>query len=167
MASLKEKLQQDLTAALKAHEDLKRVVLGSLLSSIHNKEIEKRTAKARETPSASSSELEKASELTDEEILKTIQSEIKKRRESIELYEKGARHELAQKEKDEMKVLLGYVPEQMNEDELRKIVKKVIAETGAKELKDMGKVIAGVMAKIKGRAEGGEVSKIVKQELSG
>lgn len=163
--SLKSKIQEDLTAALKAHEDLKRVVLGSLFSSIHNKEIEKRTAEAKKMPNASSEELEKASELTEEEILKTIQSEIKKRKEAIGLYENGGRHELAQKEKDEMQILSQYAPEQMNEDELRKIVKETIQGTGAKEVKDMGKVIAGVMAKIKGRAEGGEVSKIAKEEL--
>ena len=109
MTSLKQKIQEDLTAALKAHEDLKRLVLGSLMSSIHNKEIEKRTAKAKEMPSASSEELEEASRLTDEEITKVIEKEIKKRKDAIELYEKGHRPELAQKEKEEMNILLLYV----------------------------------------------------------
>ncbi|MBI2003408.1 MAG: GatB/YqeY domain-containing protein [Parcubacteria group bacterium] len=163
--ALKEKLQNDLNSALKAREDLKRLVLGSLLSAIHNKEIEKRTVKARETPTASAEELEKASGLSDEEILKALQSEIKKRKEAIELYQKGGREELAQKEKDEINILIQYAPEQMSEDELRKIVKEAIAETGAKEIKDMGKVIAAVMAKVKGAADGSEVSKIVKEEL--
>ena len=108
---LKEKLQQDLNSALKNHEDLKRVVLGSLLSAVHNKEIEKRTVKAREAPSSSTEELEKASELTDEEITKAIKSEIKKRKQAIELYEKGGRQELAQKEKSEIEILLWYAPE--------------------------------------------------------
>ena len=107
--SLKQKIQEDLIAALKAHEDLKRLVLSSVMSSIHNKEIEKRTAKAREMPSASSEELEKASRLADEEITKIIEKEIKKRKDAIELYEKGNRPELAQKEKEEMNILFLYV----------------------------------------------------------
>ena len=155
--NLKQKLQQDLNSALKAHEDLKRVVLSSLLSAIHNKEIEKRTAQ----------KVAQVVELTDEEILKVIQSEIKKRKEAVELYEKGSRQELAQKEKDEMNILLQYVPAQMDQEELRKIVKETIQETGAKEIKDMGKVISGVMTKVKGAASGSEVSRIVKEELVG
>ena len=98
---LKQKLQEDLNSALKARENLKRVVLGSLLSAIHNKEIEKRTIQ----------KLQEATELTDEEIIKVIQSEIKKRRQAIELYQKGNREELAQKEKNEIDILLKYAPE--------------------------------------------------------
>lgn len=153
---LKQKLREDLNSALKNHEDLKRVVLSSLLSAIHNKEIEKRTAQ----------KIAEAVELTDEEIIKVIQSEIKKRKEAVELFEKGGRNELAQKEKDEMNILLQYVPAQMNEEKLRKIIKETIEETGAKEMKDMGKVIAGVMVKVKGAADGSEVSKVVKEELT-
>lgn len=162
---LKEKLRQELNSTLKNREDVKRLVLSTLLSALHNKEIEKRTIEARKTPTASAEELEKASELTEEEILKTIQSEIKKRKEAIELYQKGGREELAQKEKDEMNILIQYAPEQISEDELRKIVKETVAEIGAKEMKDMGKVIAAVMIKVKGRAEGGVISKIAKEEL--
>ena len=97
--SLKEKIKEDLNSALKNHEDLKRVVLGSLLSAIHNKEIEKRTAE----------KVSEAVELTEEEILKVIQSEIKKRKQAIELYEKGNRPELTKKEKEEMDILLKYI----------------------------------------------------------
>mgnify|MGYP001604001229 CR=1 FL=1 len=154
---LKEKLQQDLNAALKNREDLKRLVLSTLLSAIHNKEIEKRTVQ----------KIAEVVELTDEEIIKVIQSEIKKRKEAVELYEKGSRLELAKKEKDEMNILLQYVGPQMGQEELRKIIKETIQETGAKEIKDMGKVIAGVMAKAKGKADGKEVSRIVKEELVG
>lgn len=112
----KQKLQQDLNSALKNREDLKRVVLGTLLSAIHNKEIEKRTTEARKKPEMSPQELEKSGELTDEEIIKVIQAEIKKRKEAIEIYQKGGREELAQKEKDEINILLQYVPQQMSED---------------------------------------------------
>lgn len=154
--ALKQKLQEDLNSALKNREDLKRVVLGSLLSAIHNKEIEKRTAQ----------KVVEAVELTDEEIIKVIQSEIKKRKEAAELFEKGKRSELAQKEKDEMNILLQYVPVQMDQEELKKIIKEIIQETGAKEIKDMGKIINVVMAKVKGAADGSKVSKIVKEELT-
>ena len=106
---LKKKIQEDLIAALKAREELKRLVLGSVISSIHNKEIEKRTAKAREMPSASNEDLEKASRLTDEEITKVIEKEIKKRRDAVEMYEKGNRPELAQKEKNEIDILTFYL----------------------------------------------------------
>lgn len=109
--SFKSKIQQDLNSALKNREDLKRLVLGSLLAAIHNKEIEKRTAEARKQPQLSIEELEKASELSDEEIIKTVQSEVKKRKQAIELYEKGGREELAQKEKNEIDILLQYAPE--------------------------------------------------------
>lgn len=108
---LKQKLQEDLNSALKNREGIKRLVLSSLNSSVHNKEIEKRTAKAKEMPSASAEELEKASELTDEEIIKIIKSEIKKRNQAIELYQKGNREELARKEKNEIDILLEYAPE--------------------------------------------------------
>lgn len=105
---LKQKLQEDLNSALKNREDLKRLVLSSLLSAIHNKEIEKRTTEAKKVPTASVEELAKASELTDEETEKVIQSEIKKRKEAVELYKKGGREELAQKERDEMNILLKF-----------------------------------------------------------
>ncbi|MEK7659572.1 MAG: GatB/YqeY domain-containing protein [Patescibacteria group bacterium] len=108
---LKEKLREGLNSALKNHEDLKRVVLGSLLSAVHNKEIEKRTAEAKVRPELSIEELGKASEITDEEMTKIIKSEIKKRKQAIELYEKGGRYELAQKEKNEIEILLQYAPE--------------------------------------------------------
>jgi len=108
---IKKKLQQDLNSALKNREDLKRVVLGSLLAAVHNKEIEKRTAEAKNQPQLLIEELQKVSELTDEEIIKVIKSEIKKRKQAIELYEKGGRQDLAQKEKNEMEILLWYAPE--------------------------------------------------------
>lgn len=97
--------------ALKNREGLKRLVLSSLIAAVHNKEIEKRTIAAREAPSSSAEELQKASELTEEEVTKVIKSEIKKRRQAIELYEKGNRPELAQKEKNEIDILLQYAPE--------------------------------------------------------
>src|SRR3989344_4078215 len=144
---LKEKLQNDMKEAMKAGDALRRMALSLVLSAVKNKEIEKR------------------SKLTDEEIIDAISSEVKKRKESIESYEKGGREELAQKERDELNVLMEYMPEQMSEDEIRTEAKKAIAETGAKEIKEMGKVLGVLMPNLKGRADGQTVSRIVKEEL--
>lgn len=82
------------------------------------------------------------------------------------LYEQGKRPELAEREKKEIEVLKKYLPKQLSSEELKKIVKESIEKTGAKEMKDMGKVMADINPKIRGRADGGDVSKIVKELLS-
>lgn len=145
---LKEKLQQDIKDALKSGDSKKRMVLGMVLSAIKNKEIEKR------------------SELSDDDVVAVISSEIKKRKDSVEQFEKGGRPELAEGEKQEVEMLMAYMPEQMSEADVRNEVKKVISETGAKDMKEMGKVIGAVMAKVKGKADGQLVSRMVKEELS-
>lgn len=154
--SLKEKIQQELTEAIKKREELKASVLRLLTAAILNKEKEKRY-KLKE---------EKDTPLTDEEVVEVITSEVKKRKEAILEYEKGQRQELADKEKKEAEILQAYLPEQLSEDEIKKIVKEAINQTSAKDLKDMGRVMAALMPRIKGRAEGGTVSNIVKELLS-
>src|SRR3989344_2732951 len=150
---LKEKLQSDQKDALRAGDAKKRMTLGMVLNSIKNRELDKRAKTGQVV------------ELSDEEVLEAVASEVKKRKESIESFKSAGREELAQSEKEELEMLMGYMPEQMLEDAIREEVKKTIAETGAKDIKDMGKVIGAVMAKVKGKAEGGLVSKIVKEEL--
>ncbi len=145
---LKEKLQQEMKDALKSGNSQKRTLLGMVLSAVKNKEIEKR------------------SELADEDVIAVISSEIKKRKDAIEQYEKGGRPELAEGEKKEAEMLMAYMPEQMTEEDVRTEVKKTIAETGAKDAKDVGKAIGAVMAKVKGKADGQMVSRLVKEELS-
>jgi uncharacterized protein YqeY len=110
--------------------------------------------------------LEKQRQLVEEEVLEVISSEIKKRKEAILLFEKGERQELAEKEKREIGILQNYLPEQLPEEELRKLVKEAIEKTGAKEMKDMGKIMAELMPKVKGKADGSLVSKIVKELLT-
>ena len=154
--SLKEKIQKELTEAIKKREELKASVLRLLTAAILNKEKEKRY-KLKE---------EKDTPLTDEEVVEVITSEVKKRKEAILEYEKGQRQELADKEKKEAEILQAYLPEQLSEDEIKKIVKEAINQTSAKDLKDMGRVMAALMPRIKGRAEGGTVSNIVKELLS-
>ena len=160
---LKEKLQQDVKDALKAGNAQKRMTLGMVLSAIKSKELEKRSKLSKtETDTI---KLESQSKLNDEEIVDVLSSEIKKRKEAIDQYKKGGREELAQKERDELNILMEYMPEQMSEDEIRAEVKKAISQTGAKDIKEMGKVVGAIMAKVKGRADGQTVSQIVKEEL--
>ncbi len=145
---LKEKLQQEMKYALKGGDSQKRTLLGMVLSAVKNKEIEKR------------------SELGDDDVIAVIASEIKKRKDSVEQFEKGGRPELAEGEKQEAEMLMAYMPEQMSEEAVRNEVKKTIAETGIKDIKEMGKLIGAVMAKVKGKADGQVVSRFVKEELS-
>ena len=145
---LKEKLQQEMKDALKSGNSQKRTLLGMVLSAVKNKEIEKR------------------SELNDDDVVAVIASEIKKRKDATEQYEKGGRPELAEGERKEAEMLMIYMPEQMSEDDVRAEVKKTISEIGAKDMKEMGKVIGAVMVKVKGKADGQMVSRMVKEELS-
>ncbi|MDO8495941.1 MAG: GatB/YqeY domain-containing protein [bacterium] len=143
---LKEKLQTDVKDALKAGNAEKRMVLGMVLAAIKNKEIEKRD------------------ELNDDDMIAVIASEIKKRKDSVEQFEKGGRPELAAQESHEIEILMVYMPEQMSEDSIREIVAQTIKEMGLPA--QAGKVIGAVMAKVKGKADGTLVSKIVKELLS-
>ncbi len=103
---------------------------------------------------------------TDEDIIQMAGKEIKQRKDSIEQFEKGGRTELAEKEKLEMAVLEKYLPAQLSEEEVRAIVKEVIAATGATGKSDLGKVMGALMPRTKGKADGGMVNKIVQELLS-
>ena len=145
---LRDKLTQDVKNALKAGDKQRRLVLGMVIAAAKNKEIEKR------------------SELSDEEIIAVISFEIKKRKDAVEQYGKGGRPELAEQEKQEINILMEYLPEQMPEDEIRTEAKKTISDTGAQGIKEMGKVLGALMPKLKSRADGQTVSRIVKEELA-
>ena len=110
--------------------------------------------------------LEKKS-LSDDDILKIIQNHIKKHNDSIEQFKKGNRDDLVQKEEKELEILKTYVPEQMSDGELEKLIKSTIEELGLTTKKEMGKVIKTVLEKAKGRVDGKRVSAIVSQILSG
>ena len=103
--------------------------------------------------------------VADEEVVEVIATEVKKRREAAADYEKGNRKELADKEKKEIEILQQYLPEQMTEEELKKLAQQAIDKVGAKEPKDMGKVMAELMGQVKGKADGSLVSKVVKELL--
>jgi uncharacterized protein YqeY len=105
-------------------------------------------------------------ELSEEEALKVLQREAKQRRDSATQYEEAGRPELAAKETAELKVIAGYLPEAMSEAELAAVVDVVIAEQGATDMKQMGAVIGAVMARVGAQAEGGAVSKLVREKLA-
>jgi uncharacterized protein YqeY len=136
-----------------------------LLAAISNREIDKRTRIWKEKPELSTEELKKESQLTDEEVFEAISSEIKKRKEAVDLYEKGNRQELAEEEKKEIEILQSYLPRQMSEEEVKNIAGEVIKELGVKEMKDMGKVMKELIPRIKDKADNSLVSKIVKESL--
>ena len=163
---LKEKIKQDLKNALKEARETELSVLRMVFSAITNKEKEKRYKKIKEKPDLKEEELEKESQLTDEEVLEVISFEAKKRKEAVSLFEKGGRRDLAEKEKKETEILEKYLPEPLSEEEIKKLAKEAVEKTGAGEMKDMGKVIAELMPKVKGKAEGSLVSKIIRELLN-
>lgn len=146
--SLREKIPQDLKDALRSKKALELTVLRMLQSSIRNKEIEKNKK-----------------ELSDEEVIEVVGSEIKKRKEASAEFEKVNRHDAADKEKAEIEILMRYMPSQLTEDEIRAEVKKAITGADAKSTKDLGKVMKIIIPAVKGKADGSVVSKIVKEEL--
>lgn len=148
---LKQKLQEELKKSMLARDVLRTSVLRLLLSAINYYEIQKGGA---------------GYEATDEDVLAVIQKEAKQRRDSIEEFKKANRPELVEKETKELEMLQVYLPQQMEEDQIREIVKRTISEIGATTVADMGKVMGALMPKVKGKADGGLVSKIVKESLS-
>ncbi len=161
---IKEKIQDDVKSALQNKDPLRVSVLRMMMAAIFNKEKEKRSKLSKTEEKIEI--LEEKSKLSDEEVLEVIYSEVKKRKDSIEQYQKGNRQDLVEKEEEELKILMEYLPKQMEEEEIRKIVKNKIQELGASSPQDMGKVIGAVVFQLKGKAEGGVISKIVREELS-
>ncbi len=104
--------------------------------------------------------------MTPDDELKILQSAIKKRKDAIELYEKGGRQELANREKEEIKIIQEFLPEQLSEEEVRTAVRKIITEVNANSLKDLGKVMGKAMQELRGKAEGSLVQSIAKKLLS-
>jgi uncharacterized protein YqeY len=142
--SLQERLSQEIKAAMLARDADRLGALRMLKSAIGYIQIEK-----------------KVDSLPDAEVISAVQKEVKKRRDSIEQYEKGNRPELAAKEKQEITVLETFLPQPLSSEELEKMVRDAIAETGATSKKEMGPVIKAVQTKAAGRAEGKTISQIV------
>ncbi len=163
LSGLKNQINKDLINAVKSRNSAKSLVLRGLNAAIKNAEIIKR---AKLSKSSKEANLEKASILTDEEIIGVISSQIKQRKDSIGEFEKANRIDLVKKEKAEMAVLAVYLPPQLSEAEVRRIVSSAIGKTGASSVKEMGRVMASIMPFVKGKADGTMVSGIVKELLS-
>src|SRR3989344_1983677 len=148
MDNLFTKIRQDLTNSLKQKNEIKTSTLRLVISEIGNSRIEKRA------------------DLTDEDIVQVISKEAKKRQESIAAFKQGERADLAEKEEKELLILKTYLPEPISDEELLKIVDSQITEIGAKDIKDLGKVMSAVLSKVKGRADGSAVAAVVKSKLS-
>ena len=164
MQNLKQQIQNDLKEAMKNKDAFLLGVLRMAVTAIKNKELEKRTKLSK---TEAIEKLDEMSQLTDEEALAVMLSEAKKRKDTIEEFTKGGRKDLAEKEQKELEALKKYLPEQMGDEEIRKIVVGAIAQTGASDVKEMGKVMAAIMPQVKGKADGSLVNKIVKEELEG
>ena len=162
---LKQQIQNSVNEAMKAGNQVLVGTLRMLLASVTTKEKEGRYKISKEHPDFSEEELVKESELTDEQILDVVSVEIKKRKDAIALYLQGNRPELAEKEQQEIDILIKYLPEQLSPEALRELVTESIKTTGATEMKDMGKIMAELAPKVKGKADNSEISKIVKELL--
>lgn len=144
---MKNRIRQDLTAAMKAREVLRVSTLRLILSEIERKEKEKGLPAEQEA------------------IIQILYTMIKKRKEAIELFIKGNRQDLADKEEKEIPIIESYLPQQMHEDEIRQEVLATIAELGVRSVKEIGKVMGVLSKKLAGKAQGSAISSIVKEEL--
>jgi uncharacterized protein len=150
MPALKSRLQSDLNTAMKARDELTTATLRMALTAVTTEEVAGKTAR----------------ELTDDEVLRVLAKEAKKRREAAEAYDNAARPELAERERAEGTVLDRYLPAQLDDAELADLVRAAITESGASAPNQMGAVMKVVQPKVAGRADGKRVSDEVRRQLS-
>lgn len=162
-----EDIKKDLVSALKEKNESVVSTLRMVTSSVFNKEMEKRVKILEKEQGLTEEQLKEKVSLTDEEAVEVLAAEVKKRRDSIAGFERGGRADLVSKEKAEMDVLMKYMPRELSEEEIRKIVKDAVAKTGAADIKGIGPVMKEVQPRTKGRADGNLVAKIVREELGG
>jgi uncharacterized protein YqeY len=143
-----EQISQELLESMKAKDSVRTSTLRMLISSVRNKEIEKKKS------------------LAEADILDVIQAEAKRRKESIDEYKKAGRDDLASKEEAELNVLKVYLPQSLSDAELKALVQSAVKSSGAKTPQDMGKVMSVLMPQIKGRADGKQAQKFVIEALS-
>ena len=142
-----EKIKQDMYAAMKAKKKVEATILRSFLSNLKKIEIEKKDS------------------LTDDEYLSTVKKMVKQLKESIDVYSQAGRIELAEKEKSELNIMEAYLPKQFSEEEISDLIKNIISEISAKNISDIGKVMAIVMKKGGGKVDGGIANRIAKELL--
>ncbi|MCL0054385.1 GatB/YqeY domain-containing protein [Dehalococcoidia bacterium] len=145
--SLKERLDGDLKDAMRNKDSIRRTVLRTIISEIRNAEIAKQEA------------------LDDEGVLVVMTKQAQQRRDSIEAFKTASRSDLVESESAELKIISGYLPEQLSEDEIEVVITEVISQVEAKGSSDMGKVMKEIMQRVRGRADGKMVSAIVTSRL--
>ena len=146
--SLKERLMADLKEAMKNKDKLRKDVITMVRAAIKQKEVDERV------------------ELDDSDIENIISKQLKEKKASIEEFKKGNRQDLVDQTNDEIEILLKYLPEQLSDEELKEIIKKVIDENEITSMKDIGKLMKNVMPLIKGKADGKQVNLIAKELLN-
>ncbi len=146
--TLQNRLQQDMQAAIRERDELRRDTLRMVVSAAYN------------------ASKQAGRDLTDDEVVTVLTREVKTRRESVEAFTAGGRADAAAREQAEIEIISAYLPEQIDPAELAQIVAAAVEESGATSVKDMGKVMALLMPKVKGRADGKVVSSLVTQELA-
>jgi uncharacterized protein len=147
--ALRERLNEDIKTAMKAREQDKLAALRLLLSEVKRREVDERIT------------------LDDAGVIGVVEKMLKQRKDSISQFEKAARQDLVDKEKFEVGVLEGYLPQQLSQAEIDAVIAEAVASTGAKGAADMGKVMGVVKPRLAGRADMGKVSALVKTKLSG
>lgn len=150
MSSLRERLREDLKAAMRAREIVRRDTIRMLEAAIKNAEIERR-----------------GEELADEDVLAILQRQMKQRRDSIEQFEQGGREDLAEIERAEMAVIEAYLPEQLSRGDIAEAARRVIGQVGASGPGDRGKVMGPLMKELRGKADGAAVNAVVSELLEG
>lgn len=146
--SLMDRLYDDMKTAMKNKDKSKLSVIRMLISSVKYAEIEKKSS------------------LSDDQIIDVLSREIKQRRDSLQEFEKANRTDLVEKTKEELIIIQDYLPEQLTEEEVKKIVQETVQEIGAKDKSEMGKVMSAVMPKVKGKADGKMINKLVMEILA-
>ena len=145
--SLKEKLQEDLKSSMKNKDTIRKSVITLVRAAIKQIEVDQRV------------------ELDDVAVMDIISKQLKQRNDSLAEFEKAGREDLIEETKSEIQVLKEYLPQQLSEEELEKIVIETIAEVGATSMKDMGKIMAIIKPKTAGRADGRKLNELVKKNL--
>lgn len=150
--NLIDQLPEDLKQAMKAKDRVRLRTIRSLRAALQEKEIKERQGGE--------------AHLSEEQVLAVVQKQAKQRREAIIQYEQAGRDDLVAKEREELEIIEAYLPEQLGDDEIRRVVQEIVTTTGASSLRDMGKVMGAAMEQLKGRADGRRISEMAKALLS-
>ncbi|MFP3895511.1 MAG: GatB/YqeY domain-containing protein [Anaerolineales bacterium] len=146
--SLKERLMSDLKDAMREGDQIRKDAIRMVRAAVKNKEIELQQ------------------EISDEKVIEIISQEVKRRKEAIEMFEKGGRDDLVEREKAQLEILLAYMPEQMSREEVKEVVQEIVEDMNATSIRQLGPVMGRAMEELKGRAEGNVVNEVAREILS-